>query len=226
MTPAHPDVILGSAVDTWATVFVAIGTVGAVVYALFRDLFVEPRRRPKLELRFDHSGNDQVVVATAEGRDAACVRLRVVNGKRKDTADDVVVMATDVRRLDDSGQAAATPIMLPLTWSGSNPPLSVGSVHPGSERHIDLLHVDWPAGAESEIAQEWPDVAPVHLDLTPKPAGGQDTLEPGRYEVSLEIRARNADAIRYAVPFSWDGKWSGKAAVWEHLRVEQPRRLR
>jgi len=226
VTPAHPDVILGSAVDTWATVFVAIGTVGAVVYALFRDLFVEPRRRPKLELRFDHSGNDQVVVASAEGRDAACVRLRVVNGKRKDTADDVVVMATDVRRLDDSGQAAATPIMLPLTWSGSNPPLSVGSVHPGSERHIDLLHVDWPAGAESEIAQEWPDVAPVHLDLTPKPAGGQDTLEPGRYEVSLEIRARNADAIRYAVPFSWDGKWSGKAAVWEHLRVEQPRRLR
>jgi hypothetical protein len=226
VTPAHPDVILGSAVDTWATVFVAIGTVGAVAYALFRDLFVEPRRRPKLELRFDHSGNDQVVVASAEGRDAACVRLRVVNGKRKDTADDVVVMATDVRRLDDSGQAAATPIMLPLTWSGSNPPLSVGSVHPGSERHIDLLHVDWPAGAESEIAQEWLVVAPVHLDLTPKPAGGQDTLEPGRYEVSLEIRARNADAIRYAVPFSWDGKWSGKAAVWEHLRVEQPRRLR
>src|SRR6185436_19236620 len=52
----HP--ILGSAVDTRATVFVAIGTVGAVAYALFRDLFVVPRRRPKLELRFDHSGND------------------------------------------------------------------------------------------------------------------------------------------------------------------------
>jgi hypothetical protein len=34
--------ILGSAVDTWATVFVAVGTVGAVAYALFRDLFVVP----------------------------------------------------------------------------------------------------------------------------------------------------------------------------------------
>jgi len=45
--PLHP--ILGSAVDTWATVAVAIGTIGAVVYALFRDLFVTPRRRPKLE---------------------------------------------------------------------------------------------------------------------------------------------------------------------------------
>jgi hypothetical protein len=226
--PDHPAVILGSAVDTWATIFVAIGTVGAVAYALFRDLFVEPRRRPKLELRFDHSGNDQVVVGTAEGRDAAYVRLRVVNGRRKDTADDVVVVATDVRRLEDSGQAETTPIMLPLTWSGSNPPLTVGSVHPGSERHIDLLHVDWPAGAgaEGEIAQESPVTVPVHLALTPKPAGGQDTLEPGSYEVSLEIRARNADAISYAIPFSWDGKWPGKAAMWEHLRVEPPRRVR
>ena len=37
--------------DTWATVAVAIGTIGAVAYALFRDLVVTPRRRPKLELR-------------------------------------------------------------------------------------------------------------------------------------------------------------------------------
>ena len=213
-------VIVGSAVDTWATVFVAIGTVGAVAYALFRDLFVEPRRRPKLELRFERTGNDQVVVGTAGGREAAYVRLRVVNDKRKDTADDVVVVATEVRRLGDAGEIEATPITLPLTWSGSNPPLTVGSVHPGSERHVDLLHVDRPADAES------PDAVPVHLELTPKPAGNQDTLEPGRYEVSLEIRARNADAIRYAVPFSWDGNWPGTAAMWEHLRVEAPRKLR
>jgi hypothetical protein len=60
----HP--IVSSAVDTWATVAVAIGTVGAVVYALFRDLFVTRRRPPRLDLRFDHAGNDQVVVGTAE----------------------------------------------------------------------------------------------------------------------------------------------------------------
>jgi hypothetical protein len=225
VTPDH-HAIVGSALDTWATVFVAIGTVGAVAYALFRDVFVEPRRRPKLELRFEHTGSDQVVVGKAKGLDAAYVRLRVVNGKRKDTADDVVVMATEVRRIEDSGQAEATPIMLPLTWSGSNPPLTVGSVHPGSERHIDLLHVEWPARAENELARTWPDNVWAVLDLNPKPAGGEDTLEPGSYEVSLEIRARNADAIRYAIPFTWDGKWSGRAAIWDHLDVEPPRRLR
>ena len=67
---------------------------------------------------------------------------------------------------------------------------------------------------------------PIHLDVTPKPAGGQDLLEPGTYEVALEIRARNADAIRYGIRVHWDGKWSGKTALWDHLRVEPPRRVR
>jgi hypothetical protein len=220
--------VLGSAVDTWATVFVAIGTVGTVVYALFRDVFVVPRRRPKLVLRFDHTGNDQVVVGTTGGFEAACVRLRVVNGAGKDTADDVVVMVTEVRRLDDSADAVAEvkPIALPLTWSGSNPPRAMGSVHPGSERHIDLLHVDWPAGDETEIGRRWSETTPAQLDLTPKPVGGQEILNLGRYEISVEIRARNADAIRYAIPVYWDGGWSGKDAMWDHLRVEPPRKLR
>lgn len=212
-------------VDTWATVAVAIGTVGAVAYALFRDLFVTARRRPRLDLRFDATGNDQVVVGTTGGLDAAYVRLRVANGPGKDTADDVVVMVTEIRRLKDSEMivAEASPMGLPLTWSGSSPPLTVASVHPGSERHIDLLHVNWPARDELEIARTWSETVPVQLDLTPQPAGGQHVLTPGVYEIAVEIRARNADASRYAIPVTWDGKWSGKEAMWDHLRVELPR---
>jgi len=219
--------MVGSAVDTWATVAVAVGTIGAVTYALFRDLVVTPRRRPSLDLRFDRTGNDQVVIGTAAGFDAAYVRLRVANGKRKDTADDVVVMVTEVRRSDDSATTIAEtkPIGLPLTWSGSNPPLTVASVHPGSERHIDLLHVDWPGDDEIEIARKWSDAMPLQLDLSPKPAGGRDLLEAGTYEISVEIRARNADAIGYAVTVVWDGKWSGEEAMWDHLRVEPPRKV-
>jgi hypothetical protein len=221
----HP--ILGSAVDTWATVFVAIGTVGAVAYALFRDLVVVPRLRTKLDLRFGRTGSDQVVVGTAEGFDAAYIRLRVANGAGKDTADDVVVMVTEVRRLEDSENplTEARPIMLPLAWSGSSPPLTVGPVHPGSERHVDLVHVDWPARDEIDIARKWQDNAPARLALTPKPAGGQEMLDRGTYEITVEVRARNADAIRYAIPLSWDGKWSGKAEMWDHLRVEPPRKV-
>jgi hypothetical protein len=129
-----------------------------------RDLFVTPRRRPKLDFRFDSAGTDQVIVGTAGGLDAACVRLRVANEERKDTADDVVAIVRS-------------------------------------------------------------DAMPLQLDLTPKPAGGQDILDSGSYEISVEIRARNADTIRYAVPVSWDGKWSGKAAMWDHLRVEAPRKF-
>jgi hypothetical protein len=202
--------------------------VGAVAYALFRDLFVVPRRRPRLDLRFDAAGNDQVVVGTAGGFDAAYVRLRVANGAGKDTADDVVVMVTEVRRLEDSERtiAEARPIGLPLTWSGSSPPLTVAAVHPGSERHIDLLHVDWPARDELDIAHKWSGTVPAQLDLAPQPAGGQHILNSGAYEIAVEVRARNADAAHYAVEVNWDGKWSGKAAMWDHLRVEPPRKVR
>jgi hypothetical protein len=139
-------------------------------------------------------------------------------------------MVTESRRLADPGSEKTVtetrPIALPLTWSGSNPPLTVASVHPGSERHVDLVHVDWPARDEIDIARKWSAGVPLRLDVSPKPAGGQDTLDSGSYEISVEVRARNADAIRYAVPLSWDGKWSGKDAMWDHLRVEPPRKVR
>jgi hypothetical protein len=220
-----PLTILGSAVDTWATVFVAIGTVGAVAYALFRDLVVVPRRRPKLELRFDRDGTDQVVVEASDDVDAATVRLRVANGAGKDTADDVVVMVTEVRRLEEGedGLAEVRPLGLPLTWSGSNPPLTVASVHPGSERHVGLLHVDLPAPDRPELAQSWPDTVPARLDVSPKPARDRELLQPAAYEISVEVRARNADAVCYLIPVRWDGEWSTE--LWEHLRVEQPRQV-
>jgi hypothetical protein len=180
---------------------------------LFRDLVVTPRRRPKLELRFDRAGNDQVVIGTAGGFDAAHVRLRVADGPGKETADDVVVMVTELRPADSED---TRPIHLPLTWSGTSPPLTVSAVHPGSARHIDLVHVDLLGDDEAE--------APLQLDLNPKPTGGQDLLEPGTYEISIEIRARNADALRYVIQVSWDGKRSGGAAIWDHLRVEPPRK--
>ena len=224
----HLRPILASAVDTWAAVAVAIGTVGTVVYALFRDVFVTPRRRPKLDLRFDNEGSDQIVVGTADGLAAAYVRLRVANGQRKDTADDVVVIVTEIRGLEPSATTLVDgrPVGLPLTWSGTNPPLTMSSVHPGSARHVDLLHVDLPARDESEIAGKWTTSVPVQLDVTPKPPDGQDILHSGTYEVSAEIRARNADAVGYVIRVHWDGKWSGKAAMWDHLRVEPRRKVR
>jgi hypothetical protein len=189
---------------------VAIGTIGAVGYALFRDLVVTPRRRPKLELAFDPAGTDRVVAGTSEGRDAAHVRLRVTNRPGKDTADDVVVMVTEVRGPDDG---EAKPVGLPLTWwSGSTPSLTVASVHPASERHVNLL--------------TWSEAAPPRLAVSAEPAAGGDTLGSGTCEIAVEIRARNADAIRYDIPVSWDGKPAAGAAVWDHLLVEPPRKVR
>jgi hypothetical protein len=131
---------------TWATVFAAVGTVGALVYVLFRDLWLANRRRPRLDLRFHGTGADQVIVPTMGGTAAAYVRLRVANEKGKDTADDVQVLVTEIERQDSTSQA--TPVGLPLVWSGSLPASTNAPVHPGVERYIDLLHVIWPIDSE------------------------------------------------------------------------------
>jgi hypothetical protein len=175
--------VIGSAVDTWATVGVAVGTLGAVGYALFRDVVVLPRRRPKLELRLDDRVDDDV-------------RLSVSNRPGKDTADDVVVVVTELRQVDSPDQARL--IGLPLTWSGTQPPLTVASVHPGSERHVDLVE---QSGGELRLA------------CTPSHAGGRDVLGPGNYEISVEVRARNADAVRQVIPLSWDGAQARASTV-------------
>jgi hypothetical protein len=97
---------------------VAIGTVGAVVYALFRDLFVTRRRPPRLDLRFDHAGNDQVVVGTAEPSTPPRFGSQWRTEREKDTADDMVVIVTEVRQLEDFRQddgRSKTDFGLPLT---------------------------------------------------------------------------------------------------------------
>src|SRR4029453_12687920 len=54
-----------------------------------------------------------------EGSDVAYVRLRVANRGGRDTADDVVVMVTELRQLEDS---ETRPIGLPPAWSGARAP--------------------------------------------------------------------------------------------------------
>lgn len=210
-------------VRTGATVVAAIGTVGAVVYALYRDMFFANRRRPRLDLQFDGTDADQVVVGTAGGGEAAYVRLRVTNERGKDSADDVQVLVTEHRPQD--GSAEATPIGLPLIWAGSLPSATEGSVHPGVERYIDFLHVDWAAPAdELDVAAKYTEDVPAIFAVHPMPAGGQHVLDAGKYEIRLEVVARNADAVRYTVAVEWDGKWPGKQKIWQSLRVQPPER--
>jgi hypothetical protein len=210
---------------TTATVAgVAIAILG-FLYALYRDLIFSTRRRPRLDLEFDGTGADQVVVPTLGGGEAAYVRLRVANEKGKDTADEVQVQVTE-RRLQN-GSDEPTPIGLPLIWSGTYPPTTDAPVHPGFERYIDLLHVDWPLPAdELAVADKHTLPVPALLCVHPHPAGEQHVLKAGKYELLVEVVARNGDAARYTVAVEWDGVWPGKREkMWQSLRVQPPERV-
>ena len=113
-----------------------------------------------------------------------------------------------------------------MTWTGSNPPLTVASVHPGSERRLDLVHVDSPAGGDVASPRTSATAVPLRLDFTPMPNGGLDIVDAGVYEISIEVRARNADAACYTIRLAWDGTWAGKTETTDPLRVEQPQKVR
>jgi hypothetical protein len=194
-----------------------------LAYALYRDLIFSTRRRPRLDLKFDGTGADQVIVPTQGGGSAAYVRLRVTNKKGKDTADDVQVQVAERREQD--GSSEPTPIGLPLIWSGTYPPATDAPVHPGFERYIDLLHVDWPRPAdELDVARKYTEPSPALLAVHPQPAGEQHVLT-GKYEILLEVVARNADAARYTIAVEWDGVWPGKTKLWQSLRVQPPKKV-
>ncbi len=93
---------------------------------------------------------------TPAREDLAYVRLRVTNEAGKDTADGVQVFVTEVRPQNDHS-SEVTPIGLPLTWMGSEPPVTIAPVHPDAERHIDLLRVSLrlvPLGSGEHVSEQ------------------------------------------------------------------------
>jgi hypothetical protein len=93
----------GQSVREW---FIAVGTVGATMVALYVAVFRERWRRPKLSLEYGgRASSDAVIIPSAEvighpnAQDLAYVRLRVIAAKRRAAAEDVEVMILDEREV-------------------------------------------------------------------------------------------------------------------------------
>lgn len=109
----------------------AIGTIGAVVVALFTQVYLVWRKRPQLTIKSPagdpspESAEDFVVIRSAEGADEKIVeffvRLRVCAKVGKRTTRNVQARVTQVRRLDGPHDRVIP--SGPLIWSsiGSTP---------------------------------------------------------------------------------------------------------
>lgn len=208
-----------AAFGTWGVwpALTAVGTVGAVIVALYLGPLRDRRRRPELQLQpgvvqvFNRDsrapGSHPVAVAT----------IRVSNRKHRDAATAVQVFVQSVAVGADGVPLAIRPLM----WTQSrSAELDVG---PGSVFDLDFLRVT-RMGEEGEKRAA---IAFADRDANAAfylPAQAElDQLPRGEYRFTLSVRGRNLDARIWAVPATFDGcGGDGVDGIHDHLIIGIP----
>lgn len=206
---------------TW-TALTALGTIGAVLTALYLNGWREWRRRPSLSLAYEgrsHAG-DWIEITPARGsaaeRPTLWIRFRVGNRQGKSAADDVEVLVVRVDVVDTKSDDRLSLRMgnLPLAWSNSSPKTTRITLPGGIERHVDaVVATKHPTEEKADFALC---VEPGYAPLDPP----VDPLETERsYEVEVAVTARNARAVFYTFRLTFDGTWGTVEHLHNHLDV-------
>jgi hypothetical protein len=211
-----------AAFGTWGgwPALTAIGTVGAVIVALYLGFFRDRRHHPVLRL---DSGVVQVLNRDTQAPGSASLAiatLRVSNRRGRDTASDVEVV---VQSVSVDGQLVPLAIR-PLMWTQAFS--SVLDIGPGSVFDVNLLRVT-RMGQEGarRAAIGYADINATAGFFLP-PQAELDQLPAGEYRFTLSVRGRNLDARIWTVRARFDGVWGeGVDDISEHLLVQAPERV-
>jgi hypothetical protein len=165
-----------------ASVVVGIGTVGAVLVALFGQSWLERRRAPKLSLQLGLNSDGMEWMETTGPADP--VTLRVIADAGKRTAVDVEVLITASWTVASEGGSSVGYVVLdhyPLAWfraaglSGSSTrldgPVTRLNIAPGTVREVELLRIGRPMALYDYL--DWPRPPPT----AGRPQGGPSAPE-------------------------------------------------
>ena len=194
----------------WVTFAVAIGTLGAVIVALFGQAFRAKFFPPQLTVELWNPDGE----ATKELRQDSTMgpvryyHLRVANARRWSPANGVHVALLQLEELGPDGR-------LQVKWRGDVP---------FSWRHQQLFPISRTIGAQADIdlcSVTEAGVLQLHLLLQPL------NLQWARARAStmvLSVQARGdqADSPVLRVKIAWDGHWhQGTAEMRQHLVVKR-----
>jgi hypothetical protein len=193
----------------------AVGTVSAVVFALWFQWWRARQRRPQLTMEFDDDADRANVEQQADSPQepktyrSHWIRPRVMNKRGKDSAEDVEVLLVGVKALDHEPGTSLEPPSerllegLPLRWSELNS--TKASLPPGTTRRFDLLHVDnMTMEASGEKVEGG---APIRFDVYPTPRAKYHRAFGRKYKVIIAVTARDTDAAFYGTVIAYDLKW-------------------
>jgi hypothetical protein len=189
-------------IEGTATVVAALGTVGAVVLALWLQVYRAWRRKPSLTMSYSADPNSGCWAPVyREGHQALWLRFSVSNATGKDTARDVQVLVTRVETPSERRELVPGG---PLHWTDLRSPTV--DLPAGISRMIDIAQVELPADTQKGTA--------LWLKVSPVPGDTRHRLEPGSYDVELAVTAQGIDA-----------DFSTAKLDFEDVREDDPREL-
>jgi hypothetical protein len=166
----------------------ALGTVGAVLVALFLPRVEERRRRPRLTLSVEPHGGVGIVLGRGG---AAELRLRIHNARGKQMAREVEVHVISWAETPELTQVAAEdePLQIDNPFRGAE--TTVTSVAPGHSRSVSFAVLD-------EMLEDQSLRYCGYFGIAPRERMGKSRMEPGRaYNTYLAVTGSNFDAIFY-----------------------------
>lgn len=204
--------------STLAQWFGALGTIAAVVVALFKDSILAWRRKPRLDatctkqspwtarVPYTVSHNGQVLW-TGE---SYWVRAKVENSGQS-RAKKVQVYAGGLARLGVDGKFVDIPTFLPLNMRWANSPpggqgATLDGISPRMGAFCDIVAICNPANPYWPRPEGTPANTTVG-QLQLEAFTGAEMLPPGTYRLSLRIAAANVEPIEKIFTFRHTGTW-------------------
>jgi hypothetical protein len=205
----------------WLT---AIGTIGAVVVALFGPLFGRWLRAhlaaPRLEIRLGQGGKNGVRVGVRQGPiDGKQIdtvgrwyRLCVENKRRWSPAKDVRMLLLNFEQPNAAGQYRTTWVgQVPLVWTNQQVIPLTPTIGPPHE--CDLCSVVKEPSGRYTLSL-CPLIQPFNL-----PSSWQEAV---RFVLTLQARGVEYDSDVFRVEISWDGQWANDTLEMTKHLVVQP----
>jgi hypothetical protein len=210
----------------------AIGTLAAVIFAIYRDTFLQWLNRPKLDAIVNNAPPDchkmSVMIQTNKGYlghvDGYYFRIKIINhGKTK--ADNVEVYAHSLEKEQNDGNYSTISNFLPLNlnWTHFETPI-LPAISPGMDRHCNL-GVIFPPGNRADLnMQDLPDAGNdtiFSLALSIYPTTLSHLIKKGKYRLHLKIAASNSAPVSKIIEIEMDGAWADieSEMLNKHIRL-------
>ncbi|MGD0590740.1 MAG: hypothetical protein ABSA44_08080 [Bacteroidota bacterium] len=203
----------------------AIGTIGAVIVALFFFFWERIREwwnKPHLGISLQFNPPDCHRIITVAQRDdgrivnpdAFWFRLTASN-KGRNSAKDLEAIISNMERKNNNTWETYSPFLPSnLKWTHISTQY-LPMLLPKTEKKLDLGHIMDPNFRRAFLSERNPALTNIpnaqalfHFEVATQPSNGYNNIPPGEYRFELIVGAANCSPISTIISLSFSGNWN------------------